>query len=398
MDKELLKKLPHENYHQYLKRLDDEIEKNNLPKWKDITDEVNKELYGSDIASYKSESCYRKSIAYAKAFIRNGAFTTDNNTIEELQNAKRELEREKIKFRDERRAWNKQNYIDARVEESLDLLEEMIINKSKVDFPAYESHNVIGNNDLLVCISDLHIGQTFDSYFGKYDTDIAKNRLAQYLSEVKSTKELYQSENCYVHLMGDLISGKIHTNIGNKENLIEQLKIVVELVESFIYELGKIFTNVYVYDVSGNHTRIDKKEDALHDERLDKLVSWAIGKGLSHIDNIHICENKVDTSISMFTIRDKTYVGVHGDYDSFSKTGVANLSMMLGIKPYAVLFGHMHVCKLDDMNGTKAIMSGCLSGSGDGYTIEKRLCGKPSQMICVCTNKGIKATIPVELN
>ena len=29
--------------------------------------------------------------------------------------------------------------------------------------------------------------------------------------------------------------------------------------------------------------------------------------------------------------------------------------------------------------------------------VEKRLTGKPSQMVCICTNKGIKAYYPIEL-
>ena len=44
------------------------------------------------------------------------------------------------------------------------------------------------------------------------------------------------------------------------------------------------------------------------------------------------------------------------------------------------------------------VRGGSLAGSGDAFTIEKRLSGKPSQMVCVCSSAGIEAYYPVELN
>ena len=97
-------------------------------------------------------------------------------------------------------------------------------------------------------------------------------------------------------------------------------------------------------------------------------------------------------------IRGKQYISVHGDYDSYTRNGVSNLSMMLGFIPYAVTFGHMHTCAVDECNGVKMIRSGSLAGSGDSYTLEKRLSGKPSQMVCVCTDKGVETYYTLELN
>ena len=106
----------------------------------------------------------------------------------------------------------------------------------------------------------------------------------------------------------------------------------------------------------------------------------------------------LDNGISDMNIRGKTYIACHGDYDSFSKSGVANLVLMLGFVPYAITFGHMHTCAVDECNGVKMIRGGSLAGSGDDYTIEKRLNGKASQMVCVCSDKGVDAYYTVELN
>jgi len=57
----------------------------------------------------------------------------------------------------------------------------------------------------------------------------------------------------------------------------------------------------------------------------------------------------------------------------------------------------MHTCAVDEYNGVKMIRGGSLAGSGDSYTIEKRLSGKPSQMVCVCDKYGVEAYYPIEL-
>lgn len=43
------------------------------------------------------------------------------------------------------------------------------------------------------------------------------------------------------------------------------------------------------------------------------------------------------------------------------------------------------------------VRSGSLAGAGDNYTIEKRISGKPSQMVTVCTDNGIQCCYPVYL-
>lgn len=327
-------------------------------------------------------------------------FIESDNQLKEFEIQRRNLEREKIKFRDERNAWQKQNYIDARVEQKLNVLEEYLMSMGNVNFKLNKDIDITSDNDLLVILSDLHIGQCFSSIWGEYNSEIAKQRLEQYLNEIIQIQKLYNSENCYISCQGDLLSGNIHKSIQvtNRENVIEQIKLVSELITSFCYELSKHFSHVFMTNVSGNHSRMDKKDDSIHDERMDDLISWAVEISLSHIDNFHLLKRNLDTGIADMSIRGKTYINVHGDYDSFSKSGVSNLCMHLGFIPYAITFGHLHTCSVDETNGVKMIRGGSLAGSGDSYTIEKRLSGKPSQMVCVCTEKGVKAYYPVELN
>lgn len=394
-----LKKSKDENYYTYLWRIDNLIREGKYKNWEEVTPFVNSELF-DDETDFKGESAFRKSVKYARDFYESGVFNSFQNDeyFKELQVQKRELEKAKIRFRDERNAWQKINYIEGRTEENLDILEDRISNQGRISYNVHDLVITKSDNDLLVILSDLHIGQCFSSVFGTYDSDIAKDRIEQYLNEILQIQKIHNSENCYVSLQGDLISNSIHKTIAitNRENVIEQITLASELVTSFLYELSNHFNQVYMTSVTGNHSRIDKKADALHDERLDSLVEWYAEAKLSHIKNIEVLKQKYDTSISTLTIRDKLYVNVHGDYDLFAKSGVSNLVLMLGIFPYAITFGHTHTCAIDEVGGIKMIRGGSLAGSGDNYTLEKRLSGKPSQMVCVCTDKGIKAAYPIE--
>ena len=372
-------------------------DKEKIGSWNDVAKIIN-ELLDYDYG----ESTYRKKFqSFQKMFSANQSkFSSDKAILDDISEQRRELERAKIQFRDERNAWQKQNYTAARVDQKLDYLEDVLKEQGKVNFSINSPININSDSDMLVMLSDLHIGQCFDSMFGKYNSDIAKERLEKYLNEIIKIQKRHGCENCFVSIQGDLLSGNIHKTIAvtNRENVIDQVKLASELISSFCYELTKVFKIVYMQDCSGNHSRLDRKDDALHSERLDDLIAWNVSVILSHVPNFKVLKDKLDIGIAKFNIRNKVYLATHGDYDNFSKQGVADLSFMIGYIPYAILCGHRHFPAMSDFNGVKMIQCGSLVGSGGDYTIEKRLTGKASQTVCICTDNGIECYYPIELN
>ena len=326
---------------------------------------------------------------------------SDNDILNEIKEQKRLLEEAKVKFRDERMAYNTQNRNAARLDQKLEYLETVLEDIGKERFYPVNIPYVNSDNDLLVVLSDLHIGQCFDSTFGKYNSDIAKERMQQYLKKVIEIGKRHNSQNAYVVLAGDLISNSIHKTIAitNRENVIDQIKLAIDYITAFCFELSHNFENVFLTDCAGNHSRIDRKEDALHDERLDTLISWTVSKLLGNVGNFRVLNgSQIDTGIAEFSIRGKTYVAVHGDFDNFSKRSMGQLAMMLGNIPYACIMGHRHFPAVTDESGVRIVQGGSLCGAGDDYTIEKRLNGKPSQTVCVCNSDGIECVYPVLLD
>lgn len=368
-------------------------DKDKIGTWSDVANILN-ELTGNEYC----ESKYRKQYqSFQKMLAANQSKFVDNKTqLEEINEKIRELERAKIAYRDERRSWNKQNYADSRFEKTLEIIEERLDNFGKTNFEIHDKPIVSGNNSMIVCLSDLHIGQSFDSMFGQFNSDIAKSRLNEYLNEAIEIGKNNNVNKVYIAMLGDNISNSLHKviEVSNKENVIDQLKLSIEYITSFCYELTRYFEHVFLASASGNHSRLQAKDLSQHSERLDAFIAWDVCRTLEHISNFHsLLHRKLDDGIADINVCGKTYFLIHGDYDSTTKQGYANLSMMAGYFPDYIICGHKHFCFYSQES--KFIQSGSLCGSGDDYCIEKRLSGAPSQMICICNEKGVKGLFPI---
>ena len=384
-------RMENEDENAYIWRVCDSKDK--IGTWQDVCDLLNQQL-GHEY----NESWYRKMYqSFMTLFDVVKDKYIDDEYVKLIDKKIEDLEKARVKFRDERAHHNKSVRIEARVEDRLDYLEN-IIKKAK-PIVLDEKSAVFSGNDLLVMLSDLHIGQSFASAWGVYNSDIAKLRLEKYLNEIIAIQERHGSQNCYLSLQGDLISNSIHKTlaISNRENVIEQIILASELLADFILKLSSHFNSIYINNVDGNHSRMDTKEDALKDERLDSLIAWYLKTKLSDINNVSFLDS-LDNTLNIFWIRGKAYISVHGDYDKFDKNGVANLVTMLGIVPYCILFGHKHFPATSEINGIKLVQSGSLPGSGDDYTVQMRLSGKPAQTVLVCNKDGIYANYNIEFN
>lgn len=399
----MIKRNDNENEEQFLWRIGQLKDSGQLDmSWEDIADLMNKE-FREDVSDYRSEAAYRKPYQQAKRFIEAGVFDKyeDSDYIAELRDAKHELRKEKQKMFDERTALNKTLRETARVEEDLSKLAALITKNGQTTLPEVHADNInVGDNDLVIALSDFHLGLDVDNAFGEYSGSVAEERLKKYLFEILKIQNTHSAENAYIFLLGDLINGEIHftTQLENRENVVEQTQKAAELLSAFVYELSKHFKSVYVNGVAGNHSRTSFKDQVLRGNRLDNIIPWYMKAKLAHISNIKFIDaQNYDPTIGCCTIRGNHYLLVHGDFDSYSEKGVSRLVMMLGYKPTAIFYGHLHRCSYDDIAGVKIVRSGSFSGTVDDYTISKRMSGNPTQMVTVVSDDGVVACYPVDL-
>lgn len=310
------------------------------------------------------------------------------------------LKIEKQKLFDQRTAFNKMIRERSRQEELHEILRKAIEN-GKLSLLNYERSVVpLSDNDLLVSLNDIHYGANVQNYWNTYNTDVCREMMCHYLDRIISIGELHHSENCVVWENGDAISGSIHYSVAvtNKENVIDQIKGVSELIAEFLAELSKHFKTVSFVSVAGNHSRLNpNKDQSLICERLDDLVEWYLQARLQDFENIKIgAGEKIDSTMYLIDVRGKTYCGVHGDFDG-STTKVQALQAMARKPLYAILSGHMHHNKVDEVQGIKTIMAGSFLGVDD-YCVKNRIVGGQEQTICVCDENGVRCFYNIQLS
>lgn len=364
--------------------------------------ELSERLFGEGNCFHSSE--VRKRMYGMKAVIdaieRDGeASIKDEDMLSTLENKKIELQIERQKFYDQRNAFNRVVRERSRQEELNEILTEAVMAGNLPQLQYVHSDVQQSDNDLLVSLNDIHYGANVSNYWNTYNSDICREMMCHYLDRIISIAETHRSENCIVWANGDEISGNIHQSIAvtNKETVIEQIKGVSELIAEFLAELSKHFSHVTFVSVAGNHSRIDPNKDrALVSERLDDLVEWYLNARLQNFENITIggCE-KIDHTMYLVDVRGKTYCGVHGDFDG-SAGKVQSLQTMARRPVYAVLSGHLHHNKLDDVQGVKTIMAGSFLGMDD-YCVQKRIVGKAEQLVCVCDEDGVRCFYDIPL-
>lgn len=368
----------------------------------DDYEELSERLFGEGNCFNSSE--VRKRMYGMKAIIeaieRDGeAAIQSEDKLSMLDSKRIELQIERQKFFDQRNAFNKLLRERSRQEELNEILAKAIQSGSlpRLNYSRVEVEP--SDNDLLVSLNDIHYGANVQNYWNTYNSDICREMMCRYLDRIISIGETHSSENCIVWANGDEISGNIHQSIAvtNKENVIEQIKGVSELIAEFLAELSRHFRNVTFVSVAGNHSRIEQNKDkALVSERLDDLVEWYLGARLQNFENITIGGGeKIDNTMYLVDIRGKTYCGVHGDFDG-STSKVQSLQTMAGRPLYAVLTGHLHHNKMDEVQGVKTVMAGSFLGMDD-YCVQKRIYGKAEQMVCVCDNSGIRCSYDIPL-
>ena len=402
---EILQVLPNETEDECLFRIG-EAKRDGLLDltWTEISDFFNKE-FRKDETEYRTESSYRKKF---KNYIDTKDMSSkqnmvDNNTVNKIETKLRELEKAKIQLRDERIDYQKSLREDARKGSFIELVERTMA-KNIESFSYKPSPIIDSNEDMVVCLSDLHAGIEIQNWWNTYDTNILKKRLHQYLNEIYNIQQLHQCKICYLVLGGDQISGLIHPNLRlqNNENVIEQLKIVIMYIGEFIYTLQDWFDTIKVYSVVGNHSRLNpNKEENLKGEELEEMIPFCLKLQFTNNNKVVICDEvaeKIDSTISAFKTRgDKLFYIVHGDKDRPSNV-VRNLTLMSGKKPDGIIMGHRHHNDLDTEHGVKIIQCGCVVGTDD-YCVDKRISGNPEQCVFITSeNRAVKCLYDIGLN
>lgn len=320
----------------------------------------------------------------------------DSSQLQEIQEEKLELEKEKIRMRDQRRILNTKIREMARLEHLEEYLKENVESIMPMEMSVTQQRN--NEKEAMVVLSDFHIGMVINNKYTKYNKEIAKDRLNKVKQEVYNKLKQESISKLHIVHLGDGTHGHIHSTarIESEENVIEQLVSVSQMLESFIKIFVQEGYDVTFYSVAGNHSRsIPNKKDSLGTaESFERLITVFLGKAFNKFDNYSQIDDEV--GIINLDIKGKSIALAHGDMD-LSKDAISKLESLLNKRVDYLFTGHVHNAYYKEVGQSVHIGVGSLC-SLDSYAINKRFSGKPSQLYLTFDDNGIDSMKVVYLD
>lgn len=337
---------------------------------------------------------------------------TDTKMIAELNEKIDEFKREKQKFFDQRREYNKLQAEAGRREHLYDRLADAANNLSETVGDVV--HKLVeldtNENEAVIVFSDWHYGMTAHNAFNTYDTKICKERVESIVTRAASRIAQNGCSKLHIVVLGDLIHGALHSSarVASEELTADQLMQVSEILAQAIIFLSQYVEETDVHITYGNHARtVQNKHDSIHRDNMERLIPWWLktrilaeervsGESL----NINVVPES-DTEFLLLNVCGHDICAAHGDLDSV-KTSPRMLSTLFH-KKYGkdieyILLGDKHHREDFEELGVTAMLCGSLCGSDD-YANDRRLFSTPSQMLLIFNPEdGLDAEYRIKCN
>ena len=371
------------SYENELQLLIDKVEGIDNKSWEEMVDELHLSVHPDSLR--KSFNAGRYS-GYAVAKYYQNKFENEYCTqdeIDRLEQLKKEVYKEKIKYQDARREYRKELTSEARFENLIDVLKAEIANLDEL--PLYHYGERVEKNkkpkDAILALSDWHIGAMVDTQWNCYSVDIAKERMEQLLNKVKRYILNYNITNLVVEINGDMVHGLINVSnrVQSEEDVVSQIIIVSDMLSYFINELKPYVRNLKVVTTLGNHGRlIPNKKESINKENMEMLIPEFLKLKLDKDINI-LTSNGLD--FIKYKIGDRIICLSHGQYDKVNEV-IEDFSKMYKCVPNEIHLGHTHSYKDINDSNIYITVNGSLMGS-DEYAVNLRKITKPSQNLII---------------
>lgn len=306
-----------------------------------------------------------------------------------------EAKKADIRYRDMKREFNKLVTNAAR----FDNLRDVLIDEVQSLPPKYDLVETIKtdeDNEIVVMLSDWHVGEQYYGTFNRYDLEIFHERIETLLRKIHSYLDKNPTKKVHIASLGDQISGqlRVSSRVSNEVDAIEQIKIASEALARIISSVADRVENVCVYTVNGNHSRTQpNKEDlASEEDSFEKIIPWYLEERLKDYSNIELTDSRdgfIHTQIC-----GQEVVLAHGHLDS--KNNATKIGRKLRTHLDYILLGHTHNQYTTDDYGTKIIVNPSLMGE-NSYASQGRFGNSTAQTIvniCV-TPEGLDEEIKI---
>lgn len=315
---------------------------------------------------------------------------TSDDILSELDAKRVELQKERQRFYDQRREYNKAVNSDGRREH---LEECLVMAANRLDETVgklYGDDNVMqacGDSEAILVFCDWHYGLDTSNVWNSYNTEICRKRVQSVVEKAKQRLRIHKCSKLHIVVLGDLIHGAIHNSarVASEELVCDQIMNVAEILAQSINELSKYIENTCVYVTYGNHARtVQRKEDSIHRDNMERLISWWLRERLRNNEVVQIMPDSEDEFV-FINAAGHGICASHGDLDSV-KTSTRLLPVLFqkkyGCDIECVLLADKHHRESFEELGVTAMICGALCGSDD-YANDRRLYSTPDQLLLI---------------
>lgn len=268
--------------------------------------------------------------------------------VKQIHDAKDELEKEKIKLRQEKIELNERYRYNARNEIFEDRVIAAIQQLKPIDYKLPKDINVPRVNSTgLLCISDFHVGNEYEikgmynEVINKYNFDVMKNRMWYLLRQIEEDDIAY--DNLVIAVCGDLFENVLRPSslIKLKEPVLDTVINFSEFMANWFVEIQRqLMIPINIVSVGGNHDiqRLLMSKPCFEDENLTKLFVHILKLRLQNCEDIYV-DNYTDVAIK--TIRRTNIMFIHGE-DKDLQTTMEYFEHLYNVSIDEIIAGHLH--------------------------------------------------------
>lgn len=303
----------------------------------------------------------------------------------ELDGQMRELYKQQVKTRDVHREYRNDIRMDARWENLAQEIKSILMTQKPLQLRPVEK--IEGTAEAVCVISDWHIGCVVNSFYNRFNLEIAKERIARLRDYTLKYCRKFGVSKLHIVNLGDLCEGELHVTarVTNELDTIGQIKQVSELLSQFVADIASEVEQVYYRSVADNHSRvIQNYKENLDGDSFVYLIDWILEMKLkiAGVTNVSLCFDNLSDNFGLFTLDCGKQVGFsHGHRQNVN---TAFQSFVGATKSYVdyIIIGHYHSSRIKEFNAAKVIVNSSLKGT-DEYALSKNLFGHPSQTLLI---------------
>lgn len=395
-----LNRLPGESEEQFIWRIGRAYDSGEIDmNWDEIGEIINRQ-FREDESSYKDQSAYRKAYQSARRFYEAGVFKnlTSDAYLAQIQESKRELQKEKIKLHTEKLEYNRWLREDARDEMLAEKFTDAIKSAPVIEFPAVRPQ--LRDDEArsgIVIFGDEHAGVEFiirglrGEIINEYSPEIFEKRMNDLLEQVVRLSYEENLEELRVFSIGDSTDGLLRVGqlMKLRYGVVEQAVYYANYISNWLNELTK-YVRVKYQMVFGNHTELrffNQKKGSFKDENTGLYIREMIRARLAGNPNFEIEINP--TGLIFDNVQGYNILGIHGEVRNmgqalkdFTTTYHTDIDILIG--------GHKHHLSEETVGVDKEVITVPSIIGIDDFSISLNKTSRPgASFLIIEKDKGI---------